>query len=250
MNRYALVAIVGLVAAIGLPGSAVSVSPDANINPRALYLLGEMSRRLAATEQVTVHVEAIIENVDEVGFKLRVGRSMDIALRRPDRLAIQTQGEEGRSGFRYDGSTATIYHIDLESYSVVETGQTVDATLDLLRDEYGYALPLADLIHGDPEAALLEGATDGYHLGRSTVDGIACNHIAFRQPGVDWDLWVEDSIWAYPRKFVVTYTEVEGSPQYTATFSNWDYGAGLNDEMFEFVPPPEALKIRWAERSE
>lgn len=249
MRRYALVA-AGLLVAIGLVGTAVSAAPEADMDPTALYVLGEMSRRLAAAEQIAFHVEVTVESADDTGLKSSVGRSMGFALRRPDRLAMQTQGEEGRRGLRYDGVTATLYHVDLETYSVVEVGQTVDGALDHLRTEYDYAIPLADLIHSDPAAALLEGTTVGRYLGQSTVDGVLCNHIAFRQPGIDWELWIETSIWAFPRKFVVTYTGYEGSPQYTAAFSDWNYGAELSDEVFEFVPPPVALKIRWTGRSQ
>ncbi len=250
MKRRVLIALVGMLVAVGLNGASASVSPDADIDPMAEYLLQQMTRRLASAEQLTFRVEATVDAVDTDGLTVQTAEAMDVALRRPDRLAVRTQGDEGRRGFRYDGLTATIYHADLQVYSFVEAAQTVDATLDLLEREYAFTLPMADLIHSDPLTTLLDGATEGHYLGMAVVDGVPGHHLVFRRPDVDWQIWVEDSIWMYPLKFVATYKQPGGSSQYTARFSDWDYGATLTEEVFEFDPPPVAMSIRWSRRSE
>ena len=53
-----------------------------------------------------------------------------------------------------------------------------------------------------------------------------------------------------PLKLVITYKMEDGYPQYTALFSNWDLGPGLNDAVFEFTPPEGAIKIVFAEIGE
>jgi len=250
MRTYTLIALAVLLASAGLTGTAGAASAGEDIDPVALYALGETCSRLGAAEQITCHVEATIDRVDAAGLKTQVSRSMDVALRRPDRLAMHSIGTEGRRGFRYDGQSATLYNEDVKFFSTVTAASTLDGTLDLLREEYGFTFPMTDLIRSDPRAVLLEGVTEGRYLGVDSVDGVTCHHMAFRQPDADWQIWIEDSIWFYPRKLLVTYKNEEGSPQHTALFSEWDYGASLTDAMFRFEAPPEAVEVRWKAPSE
>jgi hypothetical protein len=45
------------------------------------------------------------------------------------------------------------------------------------------------------------------------------------------------------RKVVVTYKEVEFSPQWTLYLTEWNVSPQLADNLFAFSPPPGAEKI-------
>ena len=55
--------------------------------------------------------------------------------------------------------------------------------------------------------------------------GKRCHHLAFAQEHVDWQVWIEDGAQPLVRKFVITYKDEPGAPQYTAIFFDWK----LND---------------------
>ncbi len=77
-----------------------------------------------------------------------------------------------------------------------------------------------------------------------TVLGVPCEHLAFTQTNIDWQIWIEDGAKPVPRKFLITYKDEPGSPQFTALFSNWDFETKLPDFVFKFEPPAGASKIK------
>jgi hypothetical protein len=79
----------------------------------------------------------------------------------------------------------------------------------------------------------------------STIKGAPCAHYAFRQPDVDWEIWIEEGQAPVPRKLVITTTSEKTQPQHTAVMS-WTLGARLDDQMFAFTPPPDAQRIDFA----
>jgi hypothetical protein len=45
---------------------------------------------------------------------------------------------------------------------------------------------------------------------------------------------------------VIAYKMEDGYPQYTATLTDWNLSPGLNDAVFNFVPPTGAIEIEFA----
>ena len=52
-------------------------------------------------------------------------------------------------------------------------------------------------------------------LGLSDVGGITCEHYAFRQPGLDWQVWIQLGDHPLPKKLVLTTTTDDARPQHT-----------------------------------
>ena len=52
-------------------------------------------------------------------------------------------------------------------------------------------------------------------MGRGVIDGIECEHLAFRNVDTDWQLWVEVGDPPIPRKMVITSKTTNSAPQYT-----------------------------------
>ena len=38
---------------------------------------------------------------------------------------------------------------------------------------------------------LMQGVIDGRHIGQGVIDGVECEHLAFRNADTDWQIWVE-----------------------------------------------------------
>ena len=84
---------------------------------------------------------------------------------------------------------------------------------------------------------------DGRHIGQGVVDGIDCEHLAFRNADTDWQIWVETGARPIPRKFVITSKAVAGAPQYTLRIKDWKTDAVAGAEAFAFKPAGDAKKI-------
>jgi hypothetical protein len=74
------------------------------------------------------------------------------------------------------------------------------------------------------------------------VGGATCNLYAFRQEGVDWQVWIQKGNYPLPRKLVITTLTDEARPQYAATY-RWDLAPSFNDTAFTFDPPEDALRV-------
>ena len=66
---------------------------------------------------------------------------------------------------------------------------------------------------------------------------------AFREDGVDWQLWIQDGDAPLPLKFVITTTDEPSQPQHVAVLK-WNTSPKFDDANFAFTPPPNAMKIQ------
>jgi hypothetical protein len=107
-------------------------------------------------------------------------------------------------------------------------------------------VPLADLFRwGSPSfsTAAITGASD---LGPSAVLGTTCQHYAFRQDDIDWQIWIQKGDNPLPRKLVITTKTDEARPQTSAVYT-WNLAPSFNDATFTFDPPADAGKVVLAE---
>jgi hypothetical protein len=71
---------------------------------------------------------------------------------------------------------------------------------------------------------------------------VSCGHYAFRQAGLDWQVWIQMGDYPLPRKLVLTTMTDEARPQYTATMT-WNLAPSFNDAAFTFVAPKDAGRV-------
>ena len=82
-------------------------------------------------------------------------------------------------------------------------------------------------------------------MGPAKIGGVECDHYAYRQANVDWQVWIAKGKSPLPCKLVVTTTDEPSQPQYTATLK-WDVASAIPASTFAFAPPAGAKKIELA----
>jgi hypothetical protein len=80
------------------------------------------------------------------------------------------------------------------------------------------------------------------HIGQGVVDGVECEHLAFRGPETDWQIWIEPGAKPVPRKYVITSKTIAGAPQYTLKIKDWKTDANAEGD-FAFKAPADATKV-------
>ena len=80
------------------------------------------------------------------------------------------------------------------------------------------------------------------HIGQGVVDGVECEHLAFRSTDTDWQIWIESGARPVPRKYVITSKTVTGAPQYTLRIKDWKTDAVADADTFVFKPPSGVTK--------
>jgi hypothetical protein len=103
--------------------------------------------------------------------------------------------------------------------------------------------PGADILGTHIYDDLMADVIVAKHIGRGVIDGVECEHLAFRDLNVDWQLWVEVGDRPIPRKYVITSKSVGGEPQYTLRIKEWKTDAPIAADAFVFTPPAGASKV-------
>ena len=212
------------------------------IHPEADRLLKGVSKMLVEAKDYSFKAE-VWEDEDAGGHKVSTTKTMDLKVRRPDRLQVEFRSPKRSRGYWFDGRSITILDRAHNLYSAVETPGTIDQALDAAEDNYGIVLPLEDLLVNDPYASISPTIQGAAYFGKVTVLGTPCRHLGVSTSVVDWQLWVADGPRPLPRKLVITYKLLDGAPQYTAILSDWKFNQGLPDKTFAFRPPKGAARI-------
>jgi len=240
---FATCALAGLWA---LSVRAADVKPtDAKpvIDPSADKVLKRMGDYLAQAPFFSVNAEIWQDVQLGSGQQVQAGRTVDLQVRRPDRFHAEVRSTPRNRGLFYDGKSITLLTRVQNFYGSIPAPATLDQALDTASDRFGIAMPLEDLVVSDPYQSAMQKIVSGRDIGPVTVLGTPCEHLAFSLGAVDWQIWIEDGVKPVPRKIVITYKDEEGTPEYTAIFSNWDFQTKLPDFLFTFEPPAGASKI-------
>jgi hypothetical protein len=213
------------------------------IDPVAGQILRQCGDFLAQSPAFAVHAEIWKDMVLPSGHKIQVTRSVDLDLRRPDRLHVDARAHKKGRSIWYDGKTLTVLDREKNLYGVVDAPATIDQTLDLASQSYGITVPLEDLAVSDPYTSSMKNVTAGAYFGDEPVLGISCRHVGFSSDQIDWQLWVTDGPQPLPQKLVITYKNEEQAPQYIVIFTKWNLMDRAADLAFQFIPPPGSARI-------
>ena len=224
---------------------AWSVAQQANaphIEPQAVQVLKHMTEYLQGLQQFSVQAEIAEDVLLDTGLKIQDGRSVTASVRRPNRLRVDSVGDQGDRQVFYDGKTLTLMDLSKNVYSTIDVPPEIDAALNHTIKTYNLRAPLADLIYAKAYDYLMEGTLAGFYLGLSKVQGHLCHHLAFRQKAIDWQIWIDNGPTPLPRKFLITDKQAKGL-QVTAVLSQWNTSVQLEDGLFAFVAPANAQKV-------
>jgi hypothetical protein len=217
------------------------------IEPRAEEVLRKMSELLARAPSFALEADEVFDEVPEHEPRRQLVGRRQLVLRRPDRLAARASGDALHRSVWYDGTTITALDEERNVYASLEVGAPIDTALDRAFERTGLAVPLADFLYANPYERLTESAERGVYLGIHEAAGVACHHLAFEAPRLDWQLWIEAGDTPLPRKLVIAYKTEEGVPQYSATIRKWTLGAAVPDALFRFEPPETATRVELPE---
>lgn len=234
--------IAALAAAMILPATMALGAED---DP-ARKMLKAMSDYVSSQKVVEATFDSDIEVLTSEMQKLQFTSSGQLLLSRPDRLRVSRMGGYTDVELVFDGSTLTVNDRANGSYAQAAAG-SVDEVIGKLRDQYLVEAPGADLLLSNSYGALTENVIDAMHIGEGVIDGVECQHLAFRTEETDWQIWIQSGERPIPRKYVITSKTVTGAPQYTLRIKEWKTDAQVADNAFTFSPPGSAKKVEFKE---
>jgi hypothetical protein len=225
-----------LLFAIMMTGNASAEAGDAE------RILKAMSDYLTSRKAMLGSFDSDIEVITPDLQKIQFASSGKLLLSRPDKVRFSRTGGYADIDVTFDGKTLTVYGKNLQSYAQFESPGTVDQVIGRLRDEHNVGAPGADFLLSSVYDELIEDVMEAKYIGRGVIDGIECEHLAFRNADTDWQIWIELGARPVPRKYVITSKAVAGAPQYTLRIKEWASNVAILPESFEFQPPEGAMK--------
>ena len=220
-----------------------------NIDPRAEQLLHDACQYLAQAPFFSLTAEIWREHVNDAGQKLQFSRSMEMEVMRPNRLHAEVYSPHSARGFWYDGKSLSILDRKRNLFSSAPMPATLDEALDVAHDQFAVDLPMIDLAVSDPFTNAMAKVLSARYFGLAPAMGFNCHHLAFTQPNIDWQVWIQDGPRPFIRKFVITHKNEPGAPEFTGLVREWNMTDRIAGSDFVFQPPEGALKVQMLKTS-
>ena len=211
-------------------------------------LLKAMSSYVASQKTLTITFDSDVEVITEKLQKIQFTSSGQVQLSRPDKLRATRTGGYKDVEIVFDGKTFSLIDKDTNGFAQVELEGSIDQLIDVLRDKHGVVAPGADLLLSNVFDVMMADVVESAHIGKGVIDGVECDHLAFRNVDTDWQLWIETGTRPIPRKYVITSKGVAAAPQYTLRIKEWRTDVAA--DAFAFKPAQGAKNVALGELSD
>jgi hypothetical protein len=222
------------------PGAAQEVAPA--VDASTVQALKNMGAYLQTLHRFQVKSEVTRETVLTDGQKLQQSASAQVDIQRPNKVRVLISSARAEREMIYDGKTVTIYTPALKYYGTTETADTIRGMQKQMEEKYGVDFPLVDLFIWGTDEAPLDKIESAMNAGQDIIDKELCNHYAFRQGTLDWQIWISAGDRPLPRKLVITRRDDEARPQ-SVSLLTWNLKPTFKDTIFKFTPPKDAKLI-------
>jgi len=234
----------GLICVAALaPASGASSTAKPTISADATAALTQMAQSLLG-KQFSFQARTLRVYADVDGRFLHIGHTLKVLVRRPDRLRVDVDGDDGATQVFYDGKTLVLYGPAKKQYASLPVPDTIEGMIKEAESKIGFDFPLEDFLSTAPDKSLLSGVNEGKIVNEVTVDGAPANHLTlFQPPGLELELWLAKDAQSLPERLFITYRSIPGQPNFIAAFSDWNFSVTPTDADFTFQPPEGAKQV-------
>jgi hypothetical protein len=250
MNRFCSIAALALVTTLAAAGSQPAFAQGSPagakenpIDPAAVKRLKEMGDYLRSLTSFQIRAETTRDEVYEDGQKIQVGGKYDLTVRRPNGLVASIATDQSKRQIFFDGKTVTVFAPALGYYGSFPAEGTIAQMIEKAKAEKNIDLPLADLFYwGTVQANDKDIQAAQVVVEDESALAPGCQHLAFQQADVDWQIWIKEGAQPLPCRLVITTKTDAARPEFSATF-DWSTDVAVSDDTFTFKPPPKSAQI-------
>jgi len=211
----------------------VKNTQNPGIDSRTMEILKQMTQFISINNNFTFKAEIMYDDMNDPGQKLQISGSEKVFIQKPAKIFMEYNTDYSSDKLLYNLNTVTLLDSTTNLYTKIEVPESINHALDYLSDMYGYAPPLSDFFYLYPYKKMIENVRASSYVGSSVVFGVRCHHLVFEEKDKDWQIWIEDGKRKLPRKLVITYKNVPGSPQFIAILKDWILNEPFSPKLFE-----------------
>src|SRR4249919_2735046 len=159
---------------------AASANPGQSITPEAKAVMDRMNTYLKGLQAYTIQAHGTRDEVIAHGYKLQNNESASLSVQRPNKMRAEVRGDVRDRDFVYDGKTIVIHSPDDNAYATAPATDKLGVLIEDLLQSDSVELPLVDVLYQATAGTLTENVQNGLLVGDSIVEGVLCDHLAFR----------------------------------------------------------------------
>ena len=239
-TRFLVLVVGAALVAAGCTRAPERLTPEA-ARARGDELVKEMSKNLSGLQSFAYTATEVREDV-KAGKRVETQVTRRVVIRRPNSIAFTTKGVRDVAGW-YDGTHLTVVLNNEKVWARGPMPPTLDEALDYLSSEYAIQMPTADLLYSSPYDALITPETKGGWVDVQPVGNLQTDHLAYQQPALDWDLWLNQK-GRLPVKVRFVYKNAPGQPSVTVSYSEFDMAPKVVDDTFVAKIPEGYNRIK------
>jgi hypothetical protein len=245
MGWTALMFLVGGVAAVPSHAeeplrAALSDDPHLSLLKRSLDLLTHQ-------KQFSFTAESGYDSVQEDGQKIEFGARRRIIIQRPNRIRMESHERNGHQlQVIYNGKKVSFFSPRENKYATKSKTGTLDDFLNHLVNDLKVQIPLAQVGYNNFNEIAMKDFDTGFKVEESVVAEILCDHLVFQNDQIDFQIWIRKSGDPLPVRWIITYKNEEGQPQFWVQFIEWNLNPRIKNSTFTFTPPKGAERIQFA----
>jgi hypothetical protein len=241
VSRYLIVVASAVIVAAGCTRASEKLTPEAS-RVKGDELLREMSKNLGGLQTFAYTDDEVREDV-KGGNKVVKRASRRVVMRRPSAITFTSKGDALDLVAWYDGKDVTLVSNTDRVWARGPMPPTLDEALDFLSAEYAIQMPTADLLYSSPYDAVMTPDTTGGWVDVQNIGSGRCDHLAYQQPVVDWEIWLSEER-RLPCRARIVYKNEPGQPTVTVTYSGLDLSPPVTDDTFVAKIPDGFQRIK------
>lgn len=231
-----------LCATLSMATHALEVESSAVLNPQVVNKVIDMGSYLRSLPAFEVRADVSRDTVLDTGQKIKIQSRNTLVVQGRDRFYARAEGDTRTLEYYYNGKQLTQYSPYLKFYTTVAAPSTVAETLHQIEQYYGVQVPMEDLFLFGSDQAQIDALESAVYVGPSVINGTLCDHLAFRQQHMDWQLWITRAEKPLPCQLVITTTDDDSFPEYSAVYT-WHLKPTASPKTFSFVPGKNDVAI-------
>jgi hypothetical protein len=223
--------------------SMATQAQSTGIAPEAKQILKASTDFLSSQQRFSADTRNTLEIVLKSGQKIEFNSTGRQSVQRPNKLRSERSGDLVEQLFVYDGKSLTLYQPQEKVYAQVAAPGTLEEMLDFAREKHDVVAPFGDMLFKNAYDILMDGVTEGIVVGQAVIEGVVCDHLAFRAEFVDWQIWIQQGAQPLPRRIVITTLDLPNAPQFAVTVTRWDLEPKFDAQTFTFTPQAGVKQI-------